>query len=110
MYNAVEFAMKNDPVKLDFEADCVADLTVNPLSTGDYRNRQTNEEKDAILRKAEAYYFENWHRALLKLIHYKNPSVANSDQYSLVTLKADKTQPIFFHVDFLKPGKTTYIV
>ena len=39
MYNAVEFAMKNDPVKLDFEADCVADLTVNPLSTGDYRNR-----------------------------------------------------------------------
>ena len=85
------------------------DGTLRPNAAGK-DSRKTEEEKDAVLKKTNAYYFENWHRALLKLIHYKNPGVANSDQYSLLTLKADKNQPIFFHVDFLKPGKTNYVV
>jgi len=56
------------------------------------------------------YYQENWHRTLLALTRYKNPSVANAENYSLMTLNLDSQQSIFFHVDFIKPGKATYVV
>jgi len=58
----------------------------------------------------DAYYKEYWHRVLLSLIRYKSPSVANADLYSLSTFVQDKNQPIFFHVDFMKPGKNVYVV
>ena len=89
MHNAIEYTQKNDPVLPDFEADCVMEGTLRATSAGK-DSRKTEEEKDAVLKKMHDYYFENWHRALLKLVHYKNPGVANSDQYSLLTLKADK--------------------
>lgn len=43
-------------------------------------------------------------------MRYKNPAVANSESYALATFKTDQTQPIFFHADFCKPGKSTYLV
>ena len=56
------------------------------------------------------YYFEHWHRVLLQKLRYKHPCVANADNYSLLTLKSFHEQQIFFHVDFIKPGKSTYVV
>ena len=43
------------------------------------------------------------------MIRYKNPSVANAESYDHISLKGNK-DPIFFHVDFCKPGKNTYII
>lgn len=64
-----------------------------------------------MIDKQSQYYRENWHRALLSLLRYKNPSVASMENYSLLTLKEDdKKTPIYFHIDFVKPGKATYVV
>ena len=111
MQDIVEYCIKNDPVKPEFTDDCIADGSVRKEAIGKYAiDPMTDEEKDAVIVKENKYYHDNWHRALLSLIRYKNPSVANTDNYSLMTLKADPEQPIFFHVDFIKPGKASYVV
>ena len=43
-------------------------------------------------------------------MHFKNPSVASIDDYSLLALKARKDAKIYFHADFIKPGKSNYII
>ena len=111
MKEAVEHCIKHDPQKPEFVNDCIADGSVRAEAVGKYAlEPMTEREKDAIIAKEHDYYQEHWHKALLSLMGYKNPSVANSEHYSLMTLKADKNQPIFFHIDFMKPGKATYAV
>jgi len=70
----------------------------------------TEAEIDLVELKQNTYYFEHWHRILLNTLLYKNPSVAGTENYSLTTFKAYEFQQIFFHVAFVKPGKSTYIV
>jgi len=79
MQDAVEYCTKHDPVKLHFSKDCVADGTVRPYVMEEDAERMTEEEKDAIQKKKELYYQENWHRALLNLVRYKNPCVASAE-------------------------------
>ena len=43
------------------------------------------DEQDSLIAKWAKYYQEKWHRTLLALTRYKNPSVANADNYSLMT-------------------------
>ena len=64
----------------------------------------------AVKAEQERYYAEHWHRVLYQLIGYKNPSVANADLYSLLSLRMNTNEPIFFHVDFMKPGKNIYLI
>ena len=111
MHDAIEYCIKHDPNKPEFVNDCIADGTVRAEAVGKYAlEHMTEAEQDAIIAKENAYYRENWHKALLSLLGYKNPSVANTENYSLMTLKSDTDQPIFFHVDFMKPGKSTYVI
>ena len=70
----------------------------------------TEEESKALMLKQDQYYKENWHRALLSILRYKHPTVANADQYALLSLKQTQNEPIFFSVGFMKPGKNTYYV
>lgn len=70
----------------------------------------TEEEIDQVELKQNTYYFEHWHRIFLQMLHYKNPAVASAGNYSLLTFNSYKFQPIYFHVAFVKPGKSTYIV
>ena len=69
-----------------------------------------DEERDYVRQQEDKYYFEHWHRVLLDLLLYRNPHVASIEDYSVLTLKANKNNPIFFHVDFIRPGKSTYVV
>ena len=112
MRDVVEYCIKNEPKRPDFEQDCVADGSVRLSATGPDADAKSEEEKEAILAIRNKYYREHWHRTLLSLLRYKNPAVASMEKYSLLTLKADNRQqdPIFFHVAFVKPGKATYMV
>lgn len=69
-----------------------------------------DEEHDYVRQQEDNYYFEHWHRVLLDLLLYRNPHVASVEDYSVLTLKACKHNPIFFHVDFIRPGKSTFLV
>lgn len=110
MRDAIEYCTINDTEKPNFTQDCVFEGLVRKEVAGRDTSEMTDKEKDSIINKEHKYYQENWHRALLKLIRYKNPSVANSEKYSLLTLKADNTQTVYFHIDFVKPGKVSYVV
>ena len=62
-----------------------------------------------MIKLRDKYYTENWHRALQSIVRYKNPTVANSEAYTLLSLN-EPNQPIFFHAEFCKPGKNVYMV
>lgn len=68
------------------------------------------QEKDAVIKERDMYYKKNWHRVLYPLLGYKSPSVANADLYSLESMSTNLNEKIFFHVDFMRPGKSTYVV
>ena len=113
MRNVVEYATANDPKKPDFGQDCVEEGTVRRSAIGRDAETKTPEEVSALQEREDQYYRENWHRALLGLLKYKNPAVASMDNHTLLARRADDEEsqaPIYFHVDFVKPGKTTYMV
>ena len=66
-------------------------------------------ESEQVRKKQNNYYRDNWHRALLSTCLYTNPEVANADVYTLASFNPEK-DPIYFYVDFLKPGKNTYLI
>ena len=90
--------------------DCVNNGKIRPYCVGAEADPLTQTESRALMIAKEAYYREHWHRIIFSMIRYKNPSVANADAYSVSTFEQDKTNPIFFHVEFMKPGKSTYLV
>lgn len=107
MTEVIDYCIKNDANRPDFEQDCVADGSIRPSATGPEAVPKHPKEVEALEQKMATYYKENWHRALLSLLGYKKPYIASLENYTLISLK---TSPIYFHIDFLKPGKTTYII
>ena len=59
------------------------------------------------MTKEQAYYQQFWHKALNAIIRYRHPQVANSEAYSILSLE---NEPIFFHAEFMKPGKNVFCV
>ena len=110
MREVIPFCIEHDPLKPDFIQECINDQVVRPYVLGPEAEKMTDEESAHVIKKQDLYYQEHWHRALLTLLRYNNPQVANSESYSVLSLTQDKSCPVFFHVDFCKPGKTTYIV
>lgn len=53
-----------------------------------------------------------WNRVIMSLIKYKNPKVINAEHFSSKSLLngVDKNDPVYFHVDWVKPGKSFYAV
>lgn len=41
---------------------------------------------------------------------YRYPCVANVDSFPLGEINITKDDPLFFHVEYVKPGRTTYVV
>ena len=46
----------------------------------------------------------------MRLLRYANPLVANAHKLTSITSKIDPGQKVYFHVDWVKPGKHTYLV
>ena len=57
----------------------------------------------------ESYYKENWSKVILVIMRYKNPLIANVNQITSLTI-SDTTQDMYFHIDWLKPGRHVYAV
>ena len=110
MQQVIPYVSKHDPLKPDFVQECVNDMTIRPECGGLNPEKPNDKQNEAIFAKQEKYYIENWHRALLSLIRYKNPAVANADSHSLLSFRDNPKDPLYFHVDFVKPGKCTYFV
>lgn len=70
----------------------------------DERSRKIVEARKLI------YYEENWSKLIMKLLKYKNPLVANAHKLTSITSKIDPGTKVYFHVDWVKPGKHTYLV
>ena len=43
-------------------------------------------------------------------MRYKNPLIANAHLMTSLTTKIDPESKLFFHIDWLKPGRHTFLV
>ena len=58
----------------------------------------------------EAYYQEHWQAAILRMLRFQRPHIANIQKMTKFSIMNDPTQKIYAHVEFLKPGKQVYCV
>ena len=108
MTEILPFVSKNDPEKPNFIKECGKEGIIRTMDPN--AEDMTSKEHEKVMNMQERYYREHWHRALLSSLRYQNPAVANADGHSILSIKMNPTEPIYFHVDFLKPGKCTYLI
>ena len=58
----------------------------------------------------EKYYKENWSKVIMKIMRYKNPLIANAHMMTSITNKIDSESKIYFHIDWLRPGRQTFLI
>jgi hypothetical protein len=46
----------------------------------------------------------------MRILKFKTPLVANGQSLSSESIKVDPSNPIYFHVDWVRPGKHIYVV
>ena len=46
----------------------------------------------------------------MKIMRYKNPLVANAHMMTSITNKIDTEAKIYFHIDWLRPGRQTFLI
>ena len=44
------------------------------------------------------------------MLKYKYPHVANEESLSLGTIGLKRTNPLYYHIQFVKPGRATYVI
>ena len=69
----------------------------------------TEKELQAIQNCEDEYYRENWQAALLRMIRYQKPLIANVHKMTKFNLE-DPDQTLYAHIDFQKPGRHIYVV
>ena len=67
-------------------------------------------ELEKIEEIQEEYYQENWSKVLVKFLRYAQPSIANAQAMSHLTLEVKPPERIYFHAAWLKPGRNTYVI
>jgi len=56
------------------------------------------------------YYAENWSKLIMQILRYRNPLVANAHMMTSITNTIDPTNKVYFHIDWLKPGRHTFLI
>ena len=70
-----------------------------------------NETELAAVKAKEDLYFANhWHKIIMPFLRYKTPSVAATEQFNFKNISLDISDPLFFHVDMVKPGRNTFVI
>ena len=46
----------------------------------------------------------------MKILRFKNPLVANAHMLTSITNQIDPNTKVYFHLDWLKPGRHTFII
>lgn len=106
MREIVPFVEENDNNKPDFAKMCLDELILKPWQ---YEDMDAKANKIVETRK-QKYYEENWSTLIMKHLHYPNPLVANAHKLTSITSKIDPGSKVYFHVDFVKPGRHTYLI
>ena len=63
-----------------------------------------------INTKKQRYYEDHWSSVIIRIMRYKHPLIANIQSLTSHVTKSDPSNPIYFHIDWLKPGKHYYVV
>lgn len=105
MNEVIKFCMQKDLMQPDFVEECTQDGLIRPEN-----GRLTEDEKSIVNNVKEAYYKDNWQTVLMSMFRFKKPMVANAQSLTSESLKVDPASPIYVYVDWLKPGRHTYVV
>jgi len=46
----------------------------------------------------------------MSILQYKNPLVANAHALTTLSAKVDPANPVYFHVDWVRPGRHTFVI
>lgn len=64
----------------------------------------------AVEDRKNQYYHQNWAKLIMKIVRFKNPLVANAHMLTNITNQIDANQKIYFHLDWVRPGRHTFVV
>ena len=70
----------------------------------------TDHEKKLVEAKLVVYYEQNWHSVIMQIIGYKNPLIVNAHKMTSLSQKIDQSNPVYFYVDWIKPGRHHFTV
>ena len=113
MRSIVEFCAENDPYKPDFLGKMIGEGIIRRECTPNEDNdnaKMNSHEKQLLQNQVHQYYKENWASVILIIMRYKNPLIANVNQISSLSEELDANQEIYFHIDWLKPGRHVYAI
>ena len=114
MRDIIAFCTENDPHKEIHEAEFKANFIEDELirkECGHPTNKPLNDhEKKIIQAKLDHYYEKNWSSVIIAVMEFKNPCVANAHTLTSISAKVDQSHKLFFHIDWVKPGRHTFVV
>ena len=108
MREIAPFCQDNDPEPPDFIEMCCKENIIKSSYTADL---EIDEKKQALIdARKELYYRENWKTVIMVILRFKNPLVANAHQMTQITNQLDPKTKVYFHIDWLRPGKHTFVI
>ena len=60
--------------------------------------------------RLEEFYENYWSSVIMTIMEYKQPLVANAHTITNASTKVDPNNKIYFHIDWVKPGRHTFVV
>ena len=110
MREVVEFCKEEDPAKPDFLGRLVDEGVIRRECAGSDKAPLTEHERSLLKNQISQYYKDNWSRVILQIMRYKNPLIANVNQMTSLSEKMHENQEIYFHIDWVKPGRHVYAI
>ena len=75
-----------------------------------YKEKLFKGEQDKFEARMEDYYETEWSSVIMSIMQYRNPLVANAHTLTSMSASVDPSQPMYFHMDWVRPGKHIFIV
>ena len=109
MREVTEFCKANDPSPPDFVSEMVEDGLIRQECEND-RSRMTAHDKKLVSAKLDHFYETHWSSVIMSIMQYKNPLVANAHALTTLSTKVDQSNPVYFHIEWVRPGRHTFVV
>ena len=110
MREVIPYVRKHDPYPPDVRPGLIADGLIRNEVGEPYNKPPNKGEQLYIEQKLTSYYNKNWPTIIMRILKFRAPLVANGQSLTSESIKVDPSNPIYFHVDWLRPGKHVYLV
>lgn len=110
MREVLTFVKDNDPDPPDVLSPLILDGLVRSVCGPPGNVPLKEHEQRLVDAKLAVHYEENWSSSILACTGYKNPLVANAHSVTSLSTQVDLTNPVYFHVDWLRPGRHHFVV